>query len=319
MRHNLRSRRASSRGALAVRIDGLERRRLLAVDVVATAAADTVVVSQNLLGELIVTVNGTPTNHGVVADDVTINGLGGDDAITVESVPATVLSLTLNGGDGNDALTGSAAPERLNGDDGDDVLDGGVGADTMVGGAGGDAVSYATRVNAIVLRLDDGVAGNDGEAGEADHVNADVEAVVGGLGGDTLDFSRVGFFATLRGGPGDDTITGGDGNDSLVGDAGDDNLSGGAGDDLVNGGLGTDTMHGGAGTNAVSYEGRPENLSITLDGLANDGAANENDSIHTSFTNVIGGDGNDSIVGNGCDNFLVGTFGDDSLDGGASH
>ena len=79
----------------------------------------------------------------------------------------------LTGGSANDRLTGSAGSNVLNGGTGNDVLDGGLGADLILGGAGTDTADYSSR-RAAVTADPDGAA-DDGEAGETDTVETDVE------------------------------------------------------------------------------------------------------------------------------------------------
>jgi Ca2+-binding RTX toxin-like protein len=111
-------------------------------------AADTVIIN-GTSGSDAITVsssNGVVTVHGLGADitisnfDATddkliINGLGGDDAIVASGLEAGI-SLTENGGDGNDVLVGGAGNDILHGDAGDDVLIGGPGLDVLDQGTG---------------------------------------------------------------------------------------------------------------------------------------------------------------------------------------
>ncbi len=111
---------------------------------------DTIVLRQDPVspGLVHVLVNGLTIAGFSLADttSVTINGLGGNDTLTVdESYGAINIPITLNGGTGNDTLTGGSGNDRLdggaggdilNGNGGDDVLIGGVGANTLNGGAG---------------------------------------------------------------------------------------------------------------------------------------------------------------------------------------
>ena len=77
-----------------------------------------------------VTISNFDTN-----DRIVINGLGGDDAIVASELEPG-MQLTLNGGDGDDVLVGSAGNDILNGNAGDDVLIGGPGQDVLDGGTG---------------------------------------------------------------------------------------------------------------------------------------------------------------------------------------
>jgi hypothetical protein len=134
----------------------------------------------------------------------------------------------LHGGDGDDVLTGSAAPERLDGGFGRDRIAAGGGDDVIAssehggapdeidGGPGVDTVDFAYRSEPVSVAVAD-LPG--------------IESVRGGSGDDTLvgtDGSDV-----LDGGWGDDDLRGGDGDDRLIGDEGQDRLSGGAGDDVL--------------------------------------------------------------------------------------
>jgi hypothetical protein len=128
---------------------------------------------------------------------------------------------------------------------------------------------------------------------------------------------------------GDDVIHGGVGSDNLMGNEGDDTLDGGPGDDYLEGvpcgfcaeadiTYGRDTYIGGGGNDSLTYEGRSENLSLSVDGVANDGAAGEGDNIGADIGTIIGGHGSDVMTGNDRRNAFGGGEGDDVLSGGGS-
>src|SRR5262249_8414248 len=71
----------------------------------------------------------TITTAEAAQDELVVNGLGGDDVINASSLAAGVIGLTINGGAGDDVITGSA---------GDDLVIGGVGSDVALLGAGND-------------------------------------------------------------------------------------------------------------------------------------------------------------------------------------
>jgi Ca2+-binding RTX toxin-like protein len=82
-------------------------------------------------------------------DRIVINGLGGHDYILNG---AADVSCVLDGGMGNDLLSGGLKDDtliggpgndRLYGQSGDDVIDGGPGIDRMIGGPGDDMASYS--------------------------------------------------------------------------------------------------------------------------------------------------------------------------------
>jgi hypothetical protein len=125
---------------------------------------------------------------------------------------------------------------------------------------------------------------------------------------------------------GNDVIRGGIGSDVLYGEEGDDTLDGGPGDDYLDGipcwcedeyiTHGADTYIGGGGSDSITYEGRSENLSLSPDGVANDGAPGEGDNIGPDVLAIVGGHGSDVIIGNAARNALAGGEGDDALAGG---
>jgi ELWxxDGT repeat protein len=89
---------------------------------------------------------------------------------------------------------------------------------------------------------------------------------------------------TVNGLDGDDSIVldgpvpwavlnGGNGNDYLAGGSGNDTLNGGAGYDTLADGAGADAFSGGDGEDRVDYLGRTDNLTLSHDDVANDGAA----------------------------------------------
>jgi Ca2+-binding RTX toxin-like protein len=138
------------------------------------------------------------------------------------------------------------------------------------------------------------------------------------------------------------TVNGGAGNDTIDGGNGTNTLNGGDGNDSMTAGTGRDVFDGGAGVDAVSYSTRTAALNVTLDNVANDGQTTiislpppslpivifENDNVRDTVENVIGGSGNDVIVGpalnvnnvftgNGGNDRLQGNGGNDTLNGGA--
>lgn len=194
---------------------------------------------------------------------ITMSGLGDDDHLKVDhGLPACVLhgndgADLLDGGDGNDQLFGDAGDDHLKGHGGNDVLDGGSGADRFDGGAGVDfdTVTYESRTNAVTITFDSITpffGGNDGEAGEGDDLENNVECVRGGSGNDVIVSNVSDTVArSFYGNGGIDRITGGMGNDLIDGGAGDDVIDGGDGDDKLYGGLGADNIHGGRGNDLL--------------------------------------------------------------------
>ena len=245
------------------------------------------------------------------------NGLADDGTVAENDNVGSDIE-NLSGGIDNDLLTGGPGDGILSGNAGDDVIDGGGGADVLLGGEGADTASYASRTAPVAADLS--VPGGDGEANENDNIASDVEKLTGGAAGDTLVgdaagnvLNGLGGDDTLYGGDAFDQLLGGDGNDALIGDGGndflkgeggndglnggdgEDKLEGGAGDDILDGGPGADSLGGEGGSDTASYALRTADVSVTLDGNADDGQAGENDFIRTDVRNVTTGSGDDTI------------------------
>ncbi|MGR3424692.1 MAG: tandem-95 repeat protein [Sagittula sp.] len=131
---------------------------------------------------------------------------------------------------------------------------------------------------------------------------------------------------SIRTGAGDDTALGGEGNDYIDGGAGNDSLSGGEGDDTIVVGAGTDVMDGCAGTDLVDASAQTGAVSIDLaanqlsfivpgTGLAAGTGAGLNGL--TGFENMAGGSAADQLLGDGGDNVIFVSAGDDQIDGRA--
>ena len=176
---------------------------------------------------------------------------------------------TIMGLGGNDQLFGFGGNDYLYGDEGNDLLDGGSGDDRLVAGFG------------------------------------------------------------------DDTLLGGADNDRLSAGGGNDSLDGGDGDDFIQGGHGNDTMDGGSGYDIATFEeifGLDDGTGVTIvagnftmpDGTTYDGYQatfyDGNGGVETDhligIEEVRGSNWNDSMVGGSGNDYLVGAFGDDTLKGG---
>jgi Ca2+-binding RTX toxin-like protein len=129
----------------------------------------------------------------------------------------------------------------------------------------------------------------------------------------------------IRGKGGDDVLLGDEGADVLVGGPGDDAIHGGDGPDILetyHGGIdagdtaGSDLLFGGSANDTVSYEARTDPLTITVDGVADDGAPGENDDIRLDVEVVQGGESDDVMAGGDGPNVLIGGGGDDVIRGG---
>ncbi len=152
---------------------------------------------------------------------------------------------------------------------------------------------------------------NDGgyEDNVKDTIEPDIEGIQGGPQGDVLvgnDLPNI--------------LRGGDGADNISGAGGDDILAGQGGGDTIRPGLGLDNVYGGSDANSyhpdtVTYDERTNPLNVSLDNLADDGEAGENDMIASDVENLIGGSARDTLTGNGRGNKLEARNGDDTLVG----
>ncbi|MDX6510644.1 MAG: hypothetical protein QOE36_148, partial [Gaiellaceae bacterium] len=248
--------------------------------------------------------DGEPLEGDAVGSDVEdAAGGSGDDHLVGNASANTLLgnggSDVLDGLDGADALRGGIGFDTLNGGPGDDLLDGGSGADTINGGDGKDTADYSTSSQSVVVTID--AIADDGELGEHDNVQLDVENVNGGAGNDAL-----------TGNAGANTLSGNRGSDTLKGGGGNDVLDGGAHDGFAD----DDLLDGGPGLDIVTYASHFNPVHVTLDDAANDGDSGEHDNVKSTVEIVGGTVGNDTLTGNGLANFLFGGPGADVLTGG---
>ena len=267
---------------------------------------------------------GGDTFSGDAGND-TLEGRGGNDG--------------LDGGAGNDTLRGQDGSDRLFGRDGDDTLEGGNDDDQLFPGTGGGSNSGGGNATAeeFTTCKGDTISFFDRADGQTITLNGDIENATGGTGNDTLTgndgancLSGSGGDDTLNGlggddrsldgGNGADTMNGGDGADGIRDDQGDDKLNGEGGDDDLSGGRGADVYSGGAGIDGADVssqndEGVAQDVTVTLDGQANDGASGENDNVQTDIEDVSTGDAKDSVTGNDEFNILSTLDGNDTLDG----
>jgi Ca2+-binding RTX toxin-like protein len=210
------------------------------------------------------------------------------------------------GREDNDFLAGGEDDDQLWGGSGDDTIRSGQGSNQISGGPGIDLLDYDDVTAPLRLDLYRGVCTGFGSS-SVEYI----ENVRGGSGNDTI-FGDGGK-NELRGNLGDDDITGGDGDDTLVGGPGNDDLYGDTGDDTLEGGDGDDTLAGGIGIDTADYSGIKANLILDLFEAKFVGAGTDT---LKDIENLIGGDGNDWIVGDGANNRLDGKSGFDTIIGG---
>lgn len=161
----------------------------------------------------------------------------------------------VDGGSGNDTITGNDLPNSLWGNDGrdvinagggDDRLDGGCSADNRLNGGEGNDIFVADCGNNTLM---EGGPGDDRMV--AWPFSAGAEIMEGGPDNDYLDPSRG--TDTVRGGDGNDRIVANDISDKYWGEG--DSVEGGTGDDTIEAeDESQDTVDCGDGNDTVSFD-----------------------------------------------------------------
>jgi uncharacterized delta-60 repeat protein len=156
----------------------------------------------------------------------------------------------INGGSGNDTLTGNLLANTLTGNGGNDTLTGNAGDDSLVGGLGDDTYVFGTATTAEADTVTEAAnAGTDRLSFSS--LTTDVmlsleTSIVQTVHANrTLKLNAGSVFENINGGSGNDTLTGNLLANILVGNSGNDTLRGGGGRDILIGGLGLDTLNSG--------------------------------------------------------------------------
>lgn len=276
---------------------------------------------------------------------VSISGSANNDTLNFSGMTLTAIA-KIDGGAGNDAITGTVAADTILGAGGDDILSGGDGNDTFqyTGTANGfDAVTGGLGTDTITALANSTVIGLSSIAGvEAISAGTFTGVSIAGSGNnDTLDLSATTLTAITKidGGAGNDTIIGSAAADTILGSVGDDTLNGGGGNDTlqytgttngfdaVDGGAGTDTISALANSTVIGLSALTNVEAIsagTFTGVYISGSTN-NDILNfsavtlTNIARVEGGSGNDTVTGGAAADTLWGGIGNDILDGAAGN
>lgn len=259
---------------------------------------------------------GDDTMTGAGGDDVVLGGAGSDTVCFGAAASGVWVNLqqTTASGDGNDSilltenacgtegddvLLGNEIGNRLSSAGGSDLVNGERGSDALDGGAGRDTVSFEHSINV--------------------HVDLGAGTAVTGAETDTL----TGF----------EDVVGSSGADFLVGDEGPNRLDGGAGggSDGFTGGPGDDTLVAGPGGGSVIYTDSPSSVEVDLQsGVATGGGQGQDTLVGltgaqgSAFDDVLRGAvspdlGGNALWGNGGDDLIVSNLPDSWLLGGAGN
>ena len=257
----------------------------------------------------------TGQTSGVTA---TLNGAGGTATVSLTS-PASLITNSdvdtlinienIYGSRFADSLTGDGMNNSLLGGLGNDSLSGGDGRDWLDGnGLGGadpaavDVVSYAYVASTVNLTLD------------LNNFNGTTPFAYS-VGGSTTDVDMLMNF---------EGIIGGAGNDSIIGDVKSNYLGGSAGNDSFTAGAGNNTIDGGAGTDVADYSASTTAITTTLNStgtvsFSGSYASGAYSDTLINIEGIIGGSGNDSVMGDAADNYFRGNAGNDTFDGGVGN
>ena len=231
----------------AEHIESLETRRLLAVSlstnvltITGTSGNDNVTVTQG--SSITVTLNGKKTSYKATrVNAIRVEGGNGNDNIDLGN--DVTRRATINGGAGNDRISGTANSDNITGGDGDDRISGQGGSDFISGDAGRDKLSGGSSDDMIY-----GGAGDDTLAG------GNGNDTLGGDGEDRLNFWKSPYAPPLLG---NDRLDGGAGNDWLLGstETRDDQYDDDSAAKLINTNNGRDTLIGGTGNDVIDARG----------------------------------------------------------------
>jgi hypothetical protein len=241
-----------------------------------------------------------------------------DDGLRCPSVARVELRL---GDNDDDYHGGHGLPTLVDGGPGDDsytLLPSPSSRVEFRGGPGEDGVSYFSAGASVAVSKDD--VANDGRAGDADDIHADVENLEGSAFADTL-VGNADHGTRFDGGAGDDVMDGlGGTNVFVTGEYPD----------------GADVIRGGKGLDELDYTGRWDPVRVSVDrGSHDDGAEGEGDDVTgvewvdggragdiisagpTASLEAYGGGGDDTLIGGPAADYLDGEIGADTVRGGA--
>lgn len=206
-------------------------------------------------------------------------------------------------------LTGAWGADTLFGEGGNDTLFGGFGAaNTLIGGPGDDWYISRAAGDSMIEQAGEGHDTVDTTA--LNYVLRDnfEDLIFTPATGNTTHFTGAGNALN-------NMIRGHAGNDVLAGLAGDDHLIGLQGDDILRGGAGVDLLDGGAGVDTADYGAAAAGVTVNLNGgvATNDGDGGTDTLI--GIENLTGSAFNDTLIGSGGTNVLMGGLGADTLIG----
>jgi Ca2+-binding RTX toxin-like protein len=270
------------------------------------------------------------------SEKLALNANGGDDKFSATGNLAALISITVDGGAGNDTILGSNGVDTLLGGDGNDFVDGQQANDVAFLGAGDDVFQWDPGDGNDTVEGQDGsdtMLFNGANIAEKIDVSANGNRVrftrdIANIAMDLNDVERIDFNAL----GGADTVTLNDLSGTDLTQINTDLAAGGVGDGsadtiVVNGSNGNDTINvSGAGTSA-SVAGLAALVDVTNAEAANDAlvvntlAGDDHVTASALVAGVIkltidGAAGNDTLVGSQGADMVQAGDGDDLVVGG---
>ncbi|WP_320670220.1 calcium-binding protein [Patulibacter defluvii] len=196
-----------------------------------------------------------------VGGPLTIDGGPGNDKLTG---PTGDRAVALNGGDGNDALEGGAGPDVLHGGGGDDELDGSGGDDQVHGDAGDDDLAGGRFLSSDLLDGGPGVDSITQDWFDSNGPTLPIAVTIDGNADDgrpnerdnVIGVERIVTRQVARLVAGRDPVVfdvngTGAGGTTLIGSPGPDRLRSFDYDDVIEGGAGNDSIEAGNGDDRI--------------------------------------------------------------------
>jgi uncharacterized delta-60 repeat protein len=191
----------------------------------------------------------------------------------------------LNATDVSDRINALGGDDEIRAGLGNDIIDPGSGDDIVDGGQGIDTVDYSNVESSLNINL------NSGEVLNNESVGDDILISI-------------------------ENINAGSANDHLQGNGDSNIINANAGNDWIIGDLGNDIINGGRGIDTLDYAEADNALTINLQNFTASGSEIGFDKIY-AIEHLNTGNGNDSIIGNSSDNYILSNGGNDNVNGGA--
>jgi Ca2+-binding RTX toxin-like protein len=287
--------------------------------------------------------------HQEPGDKLDVHGLGGNDGISAAALAAQAITLTLDGGAGDDRIAGAKGVEVAFGGEGNDSIDGNGGNDSAFLGAGNDTFVWDPGDGSDTV---EGEEGTDTMVFNGANVAEQIDLSANGNrlklfrtqatitmdtnGVETVEINALGGADTVT----VNDLTGTDVktvNTRLAATIGGNTGDGQTDQVIVNATNGNDAIEVADRGTAAAVTGLAATVNITdldpaLDALAVKGL-DGNDTLDASRLAsssvvltldggagddlLVGGDGNDTLLGRDGDDTLIGGPGQDVLDGGS--